>query len=77
VGFTRAAWRNIGAELAGCTSLGRAQNLDLAQRFVIKAYTDYQELIHDVEISGSDGYQAMRAALAAYEFGGKLSTSKD
>jgi predicted dehydrogenase len=49
-GIHAAAWHNTGAELAGCTSLRRAQNLDLARRYGIKAYPDYQGLINDVDI---------------------------
>ena len=45
-----AAWRNAGAELAGCTSLRRAQSQDLARRYGMIAYADYQELINDVDI---------------------------
>jgi myo-inositol 2-dehydrogenase/D-chiro-inositol 1-dehydrogenase len=45
-----AAWRNAGAELAGCTSLRRAQSDDLARRYGMIAYADYQELINDVDI---------------------------
>jgi myo-inositol 2-dehydrogenase/D-chiro-inositol 1-dehydrogenase len=45
-----AAWRNVGAELAGCTSIRRAQSEDLAQRYGMIPYADCQELINDVDI---------------------------
>ena len=45
-----AAWRNAGAELAGCTSVRRAQSEDLARRYGMIPYADCQELINDVDI---------------------------
>jgi myo-inositol 2-dehydrogenase/D-chiro-inositol 1-dehydrogenase len=44
------AWRNAGAELAGFTSLRLAQTRDLAQRFGVRAYADYAELVDEVDI---------------------------
>jgi len=45
-----AAWRNAGATLAGCTSVRRAQSEDLARRYGMISYPDYQHLINDVDI---------------------------
>jgi predicted dehydrogenase len=44
------AWRTVGAELAGFTSLRQAQTRDLAQRFGVKAYAEYAELVDDVDV---------------------------
>jgi myo-inositol 2-dehydrogenase/D-chiro-inositol 1-dehydrogenase len=44
------AWRNVGAELAGFTSLRLAQTRDLAQRFGVRAYAEYAELVDEVDI---------------------------
>jgi myo-inositol 2-dehydrogenase/D-chiro-inositol 1-dehydrogenase len=45
-----AAWRNAGAELAGCMSARHAQSIDLARRFEMVAYADYQELLREADI---------------------------
>jgi myo-inositol 2-dehydrogenase / D-chiro-inositol 1-dehydrogenase len=45
-----AAWRRTGAELIACTSTRRAQSEDLAGRYGMIAYTNYEELINDVDI---------------------------
>jgi predicted dehydrogenase len=45
-----AAWRNLGADLAGCLSARREQSQELARRYGMIAYADYQELINDVDI---------------------------
>jgi myo-inositol 2-dehydrogenase/D-chiro-inositol 1-dehydrogenase len=45
-----AAWRNAGAELVGCTSAHRAQREDLARRYGMIAFGDFQQLINDVDI---------------------------
>jgi len=44
------AWRTVGAELAGFTSLRHAQTCDLARRFGARAYAEYAELVDDVDI---------------------------
>jgi myo-inositol 2-dehydrogenase/D-chiro-inositol 1-dehydrogenase len=44
------AWRTVGAELAGFVSLRHGQTRDLAQRFGVKAYAEYAELVDDVDI---------------------------
>ena len=45
-----AAWRSIGAELKGCTSAHRVQSEALAARYEMMVYSDYAELVNDVEI---------------------------
>ncbi len=45
-----AAWRNVGAELVGCMSLRQTQSQELARRYGMVAYGDYQELIDHVDI---------------------------
>jgi predicted dehydrogenase len=44
------AWRTVGAELAGFASLRHAQARDLSQRFGVRAYAQYAELVEDVDI---------------------------
>jgi myo-inositol 2-dehydrogenase/D-chiro-inositol 1-dehydrogenase len=44
------AWRTVGAELAGFSSLRHAQARDLSQRFGVRAYVEYAELVEDVDI---------------------------
>jgi len=43
-------WRTTGAELLGCTSANLEQATRLAQQFGIRAYKNYSELLHDVDI---------------------------
>jgi myo-inositol 2-dehydrogenase/D-chiro-inositol 1-dehydrogenase len=45
-----AAWRAIGAELVGCTSLRLAQREALAKRYGIRAFAHYAELLDWVDI---------------------------
>jgi predicted dehydrogenase len=45
-----AAWRNIGAELVGCTSAHPAQTADLAELYGITVFGSYPELIQHVDI---------------------------
>jgi predicted dehydrogenase len=45
-----AAWRNTDAELIGCTSAHSDQAEALASRYKMGAFTDYAELLNEVEI---------------------------
>lgn len=45
-----AAWGSVGAELKGCTSAHRVQSEALAARYEMKVYSDYAELLNDVDI---------------------------
>jgi predicted dehydrogenase len=45
-----AAWRAVGGDLVGCTSLHPAQREALAERYDIRAFADYTELLDYVDI---------------------------
>ena len=44
------AWRTSGAELTGCTSANRAQSQAMAERYKITAYSDYADLVNNVDV---------------------------
>jgi predicted dehydrogenase len=44
------AWRTIGAEFAGCSSLNPTQAETFGQRHKIRAFANYDELINNVDI---------------------------
>lgn len=45
-----AAWRRTEAELVGCVSAHRAQSENLARRYDMTAYANYEELINNVDV---------------------------
>src|SRR5260370_40077108 len=45
-----AAWRDTDAELIGCTSAHSDQAEALANRYKMRVFTDYAELLNEVEI---------------------------
>jgi predicted dehydrogenase len=45
-----AAWRTVGAEIAGCSSLNPAQAEAFGQRHNIRAFASYDELVNNVDI---------------------------
>jgi predicted dehydrogenase len=45
-----AAWRSIGAELAGCSSSNSAQAEAFARRYKIRSFRDHSELLNNVDI---------------------------
>jgi myo-inositol 2-dehydrogenase/D-chiro-inositol 1-dehydrogenase len=45
-----AAWRAVGAQLAGCNASNPAHSAAFAQRYGIRAFADYGELVDNVDI---------------------------
>src|SRR3981081_880010 len=45
-----AAWRSTDAELIGCISAPSGQDEELSHRYQMRTFTDYAELLNEVEI---------------------------